>query len=1764
MRSFAPCVGQAHKVGPPAPLQLWRARPTISPVASDDVTRAGHLRTGRSPGFGELEAQRPKFLRLADACASAKRIKSGRRRHLQLWRARPTISPVASDDVTRAGHLRTGRSPGFGELEAQRPKFLRLADACASAKRIKSGRRRHPAAELWRARPTISPVASDDVTRAGHLRTGRSPGASAKRIKSGRRRHLQLWRARPTISPVASDDVTRAGHLRTGRSPGFGELEAQRPKFLRLADACASAKRIKSGRRRHLQLWRARPTISPVASDDVTRAGHLRTGRSPGASAKRIKSGRRRHLQLWRARPTISPVASDDVTRAGHLRTGRPPGFGELEAQRPKFLRLADACASAKRIKSGRRRHLQLWRARPTISPVASDDVTRAGHLRTGRSPGFGELEAQRPKFLRLADACASAKRIKSGRRRHLQLWRARPTISPVASDDVTRAGHLRTGRPPGFGELEAQRPKFLRLADACLGYTSRPGASAKRIKSGRRRHLQLWRARPTISPVASDDVTRAGHLRTGRPLVSASASAKRIKSGRRRHLQLWRARPTISPVASHDVTRAGHLRTGRSPGFGELEAQRPKFLRLADACASAKRIKSGRRRHLQLWRARPTISPVASDDVTRAGHLRTGRPPGFGELEAQRPKFLRLADACASAKRIKSGRRRHLQLWRARPTISPVASDDVTRAGHLRTGRPPGFGELEAQRPKFLRLADACASAKRIKSGRRRHLQLWRARPTISPVASHDVTRAGHLRTGRSPGFGELEAQRPKFLRLADACASAKRIKSGRRRHLQLWRARPTISPVASDDVTRAGHLRTGRSPGASAKRIKSGRRRHLQLWRARPTISPVASDDVTRAGHLRTGRPPGFGELEAQRPKFLRLADACASAKRIKSGRRRHLQLWRARPTISPVASDDVTRAGHLRTGRPPGFGELEAQRPKFLRLADACASAKRIKSGRRRHLQLWRARPTISPVASDDVTRAGHLRTGRSPGFGELEAQRPKFLRLADACASAKRIKSGRRRHLQLWRARPTISPVASDDVTRAGHLRTGRPPGFGELEAQRPKFLRLADACASAKRIKSGRRRHLQLWRARPTISPVASDDVTRAGHLRTGRSPGFGELEAQRPKFLRLADACASAKRIKSGRRRHLQLWRARPTISPVASDDVTRAGHLRTGRPPGFGELEAQRPKFLRLADACASAKRIKSGRRRHLQLWRARPTISPVASDDVTRAGHLRTGRPLVSASASAKRIKSGRRRHLQLWRARPTISPVASHDVTRAGHLRTGRSPGFGELEAQRPKFLRLADACASAKRIKSGRRRHLQLWRARPTILPVASDDVTRAGHLRTGRSPGFGELEAQRPKFLRLADACASAKRIKSGRRRHLQLWRARPTISPVASDDVTRAGHLRTGRPLVSASASAKRIKSGRRRHLQLWRARPTISPVASHDVTRAGHLRTGRSPGFGELEAQRPKFLRLADACASAKRIKSGRRRHLQLWRARPTISPVASDDVTRAGHLRTGRPPGFGELEAQRPKFLRLADACASAKRIKSGRRRHLQLWRARPTISPVASHDVTRAGHLRTGRSPGFGELEAQRPKFLRLADACASAKRIKSGRRRHLQLWRARPTISPVACHDVTRAGHLRTGRPPGFGELEAQRPKFLRLADACASAKRIKSGRRRHLQLWRARPTISPVASHDVDTRAGHLRTGRSPGASAKRIKSGRRRHLQLWRARYHHGCGKSSAGEPFSRHDMSPCAESLSVSRHSLAPGVTYMFLPCVL
>ncbi|KAI8479296.1 hypothetical protein Bbelb_429680 [Branchiostoma belcheri] len=1044
--------------------------------------------------------------------------------------------------------------------------------------------------------------------------------------------------------------------------------------------------------------------------------------------------------KLWRARPTISPVASDDVTRADI--SGRDgPRFRRVGSAAAQILRLADACASAKRIKSGRRRHLQLWRARPRSPPVSSVDFTRAG-LSGRDGPPISATHKVGP-----ADATCSCGG--PDQQSHLLLVMTSP-----GPDISGRDG------PPISASLEAQRPKFLRLADAC-----------------------------------------------------------------RRKIPLWRARPRVSPVASVTFTRAGHLRTGRSPDFGELEAQRPKFLRLADASTVPCKVvfasvlcRQTCPNHISfrcltveggtlvcavffyflssdslLWRARPRVSPVASDDVTRAGHLRTGRSPDFGELEAQRPKFLRLADACASAKRIKSGRRRHLQLWRARPTVSPVASDDVTRAGHLRTGRSPDFGELEAQRPKFLCLADACASAKRIKSGRRRHLQLWRARPTISPVASDDVTRAGHLRTGRSPDFGELEAQRPKFLRLADACASAKRIKSGRRRHLQLWRARPRVSPVASDDVTRAGHLRTGRSPdfgdcggpdqeshlllvmtspgpdisgrdgppisaSASAKRIKSGRRRHLQLWRARPTVSPVASDDVTRAGHLRTGRSPDFGELEAQRPKFLRLADACASAKRIKSGRRRHLQLWRARPTISPVASDDVTRAGHLRTGRSPDFGELEAQRPKFLRLADACASAKRIKSGRRRHLQLWRARPRVSPVASDDVTRAGHLRTGRSPDFGELEAQRPKFLRLADACASAKRIKSGRRRHLQLWRARPTVSPVASDDVTRAGHLRTGRSPYFGELEAQRPKFLRLADACASAKRIKSGRRRHLQLWRARPTISPVASDDVTRAGHLRTGRSPDFGELEAQRPKFLRLADACASAKRIKSGRRRHLQL------------DDVTRAGHLRTGRSPDFGELEAQRPKFLRLVDACASAKRIKSGRRRHLQLWRARPTVSPVASDD-----------------------------------------------VTRAGHLRTGRSPDFGELEAQRPKFLRLADACASAKRIKSGRRRHLQLWRARPTVSPVASDDVTRAGHLRTGRSPDFGELEAQRPKFLRLADACASAKRIKSGRRRHLQLWRARPRVSPVASDD-----------------------------------------------VTRAGHLRTGRSPDFGELEAQRPKFLRLA------------------------------------------------------------------------------------------------------------------------------------------------------------------------------------------------------------------------------------------------------------------------------------------------------------
>ncbi|KAI8500893.1 hypothetical protein Bbelb_209880, partial [Branchiostoma belcheri] len=229
----------------------------------------------------------------------------------------------------------------------------------------------------------------------------------------------------------------------------------------------ASAKRIKSGRRRHLQLWRARPTISPVASDDVTRAGHLRTGRSPGASAKRIKSGRRRHLQLWRARPTISPVASDDVTRAGHLRTGRSPGFGECVGQAHKVGPPAPPAAVAG----------------PTNNlTVASDDVTRAGHLRTGRSPG------------------ASAKRIKSGRRRHLQLWRARPTISPVAR--MTSPGPDISGR------------------DGPLVSAS---ASAKRIKSGRRRHLQLWRARPTISPVASDDVTRAGHLRTGRPLVSAS-----------------------------------------------------------------------------------------------------------------------------------------------------------------------------------------------------------------------------------------------------------------------------------------------------------------------------------------------------------------------------------------------------------------------------------------------------------------------------------------------------------------------------------------------------------------------------------------------------------------------------------------------------------------------------------------------------------------------------------------------------------------------------------------------------------------------------------------------------------------------------------------------------------------------------------------------------------------------------------------------------------------------------------------------------------------------------------------------------------------------------------------------------------------------------------------------------------------------------------------------------------------------------------------
>ncbi|KAI8496640.1 hypothetical protein Bbelb_252950 [Branchiostoma belcheri] len=80
---------------------------------------------------------------------------------------------------------------------------------------------------------------------------------------------------------------------------------------------------------------------------------------------------------------------------ARFLPGGQPPGHEVICAR-----------ASAKRIKSGRRRHLQLWRARPTISPVASDDVTRAGHLRTGRSPNCGELEAPWRKLLRLADAC--------------------------------------------------------------------------------------------------------------------------------------------------------------------------------------------------------------------------------------------------------------------------------------------------------------------------------------------------------------------------------------------------------------------------------------------------------------------------------------------------------------------------------------------------------------------------------------------------------------------------------------------------------------------------------------------------------------------------------------------------------------------------------------------------------------------------------------------------------------------------------------------------------------------------------------------------------------------------------------------------------------------------------------------------------------------------------------------------------------------------------------------------------------------------------------------------------------------------------------------------------------------------------------------------------------------------------------------------------------------------------------------------------------
>ncbi|KAI8491851.1 hypothetical protein Bbelb_302240 [Branchiostoma belcheri] len=1211
------------------------------------------------------------------------------------------------------------------------------------------------------------------------------------------------------------------------------------------------------------------------------------------ASAKRIKSGRRRHLQPWRARPTFSPVASDDVTRAGHLRTGRCIG------QAHKVGPPAPPAAVA---------------ARPTFSPVASDDVTRAGHLRTGRSP---------------ISASASAKRIKSGRRRHLQPWRARPTFSPVASDDVTRAGHLRRDGPrfrrgrtspdgtvPDFGELEAQRPKFLRLADACrrkipvgritAGPESLRPCIGQAHKVGPPAHLQPWRARPTFSPVASDDVTRAGHLRTGRCIgqahkVGPPAPPAAVAARPHSHLLLV-------------MTSPGPDISGRDgPRFRRVGSAAAQILRLADACLGY----TSPRCIGQAHKVGPPAPPAAVAGPTNIlTCLLVMTSPGPDISGRDGPLF-----GDASAKRIKSGRRRHLQPWRARPTFSPVASDDVTRAGHLRTGRSPISASWKRSGPNFLRLADACASAKRIKSGRRRHLQPWRPRPTFSPVASDDVTRAGHLRTGRCIG------QAHKVGPPAPPAAVAG----------------PTnISPVASDDVTRAGHLRTGRSPisaSASAKRIKSGRRRHLQPWRARPTFSPVASDDVTRAGHLRTGRCIG------QAHKVGPPAPPAAVA---------------GRPTFSPVASDDVTRAGHLRTGRSPISASWKRSGPNFLRLADACASAKRIKSGRRRHLQPWRARPTFSPVASDDVTRAGHLRTGRSP---------------ISASASAKRIKSGRRRHLQPWRARPTFSPVASDDVTRAGHLRTGRSPISASWKRSGPNFALSRRMCIG-QRIKSGRRRHLQPWRARPTFSPVASDDVTRAGHLRTGRSPISASWKRSGPNFLRLADACASAKRIKSGRRRHLQPWRA-DQHSHLLLVMTSPGPDISDGTVPDFGELEAAAQIFALSRRMCIGQAH-KVGPPGHLQPWRARPTFSPVASDDVTRAGHLRTGRCIGQAH------KVGPPAHLQPWRARPTFSPVASDDVTRAGHLRTGRSPISASWKRSGPNFLRLADACASAKRIKSGRRRHLQPWRARPTFSPVASDDVTRAGHLRTGRSP---------------ISAIASAKRIKSGRRRHLQPWRARPTFSPVASDDVTRAGHLRTGRSPISASASAKRIKSGRRRHLQPWRARPTFSPVASDDVTRAGHLRTGRCIG---------------------QRIKSGRRRHLQPWRARPTFSPVASDDVTRAGHLRTGRSP-ISATVAARPTF-------------------HLLLV-------------MTSPGPDISGRDgPDFGELEAQRPKFLRLADACASAKRIKSGRGATCSRG-GRPHSNSHCLLVMTSPGpDISDGTVPDFGELEAQRPKFLRLADA----------------------------------------------------------------------------------------------------------------